>query len=438
MCSRRIAAQSFCDTPIIVAGHCSGEPMSSSSGADSLTDSTAVFLERCRRAGLPTGHIDRLQDQQLTSLAKLAFAAGQPGETPTDTKLKSLVQIGTAEVPVHVVAALRQVVFEAQTLLISQVKALVERRDDDSKIELAPAERTSRIREQAKGLVGVPLEGATECAHSSYDIVMKVLEENTLTYLPPSKFPSRHSELRQDKPQKTLTISAGSVTVKDQKLDLECETQAPLDLHWAFTRRSLACDLVGLATYDKQQEWHSHLMRHLTSDDPPPGYSKITVRQILQSDRAAWLRMSELTQDGVRRKSDGTLPLDSLFARVMSDPQVMFHLLHQPLSHKRGNDDEGKGSWDAGAKRLRFKGKGEKGGGKVKKGKARVAPRNMPAELQGMNSTTRSGQPICWNYNMKCGCTAAQPGKKCPRGVHMCMKPGCGKTHSLQEHLTSE
>ena len=62
MCSRRIAAQSFCDTPIIVAGHCSGEPMSSSSGADSLTDSTAVFLERCRRAGLPTGHIDRLQE----------------------------------------------------------------------------------------------------------------------------------------------------------------------------------------------------------------------------------------------------------------------------------------------------------------------------------------------------------------------------------------
>ena len=279
---------------------------------------------------------------------------------------------------------------------------------------------------RAKRLVGVPLERATECAHSSYDIVMKVLEQNTLTYLPPSKFPSRHSELRQDKPQKTLTISARSVTVKDQKLDLECETQAPLDLHWAFPRRSLACDLVGLATYDKQQEWHSHLMRHLSSDDPPPGYSKITVRQI---------RMSELTQDGVRRKSDGALPLDSLFIRVMSDPQVMFHLLHQPLSNKRGSDEEGKGTWDAGAKRLRSKGKGEKGGGKGKKGKARFAPRNMPAELQGMNSTTRSGQPICWNYNMKCGCTAAQPGKKCPRGVHMCMKPGCGKTHSLQEHL---
>ena len=124
--------------------------MSSSGGADSLTDSAAVFLERCKRAGLPQGNIDRLQDQQLTSLAKLAFAAGQPGETPTDAKLKSLVQIGTAEVPVHVVAALRQVVFEAQTLLISQVKALVERRDDESKIELAPAERTSKINESEK------------------------------------------------------------------------------------------------------------------------------------------------------------------------------------------------------------------------------------------------------------------------------------------------
>ena len=109
-----------------------------------------MFLERCKHAGSPQGNIDRLQDQQLTSLAKLAFTAGQPGETPTDAKLKSLVQIGTAEVPVHVVVALRQVVFEAQTLLISQVKALVERRDDESKIELAPAERTSKINESEK------------------------------------------------------------------------------------------------------------------------------------------------------------------------------------------------------------------------------------------------------------------------------------------------
>jgi len=411
--------------------------MTTSHGADSLTESTAVFLERCQRAGLPQENINRLQDQQLTTLAKLAFAAGQPGETPTDTKLRELVKIGAADVPVHVVAALRQVVFEAQTLLISQVKSLVERRDDESKIELPPAERTSKIKEQAKRLLGVPLEGPAECAHNSYDIVMKVLEQNTLTYLAPSKFPSRHSELRQDKPPKTLTITGSSVTVKDDKLDLECETQAPLDLHWAFTRRSLACDLVGLATYAKQQEWHSHLMRHLTSDDPPPGYSKITVRQILQADQAAWLRMSELTQDGIRRKPDGTLPLDALFARVMSDPQVIFHLLHQPHnSNKRWADDDGKGYGADAPKRLR-KGKGDKGDGKGKKGKVRFVPRNLPAELQGMNSTTRSGQPICWNYNMKCGCTAAQPGKKCPRGIHMCMKPGCGKNHSLQEHLAS-
>ena len=114
------------------------------------------------------------------------------------------------------VAALRQVVFEAQTLLISQVKALVERRDDDSKIELAPAERTSRIREQAKRLVGVPLEGATECAHSSYDLVMKVLEENT-PYLPSAEQVSIQA----------FGAAAGQATEDVDHLCWICDCQGP-------------------------------------------------------------------------------------------------------------------------------------------------------------------------------------------------------------------
>ena len=178
--------------------------------AHSLTESQPVLRERCKAAGLPEAHIRRLEEQQLTSLSKLGYAAGQPGETPTHDKLKQLVQIGSDAVPVHVLASIRQVVFEAQTLLISQVRAMLEKKDDDAKTELAPAERASRIRDQESRMKGLTLQGEAMCSHGSYDIVVKVVEQNTLSYLSPSKFASRQSELRLEKPKKTLEISSGS------------------------------------------------------------------------------------------------------------------------------------------------------------------------------------------------------------------------------------
>ena len=128
--------------------------------------------------------------------------------------------------PVHVLASIRQVVFEAQTLLISQVRAMLEKKDDDAKTELAPAERASRIRDQESRMKGLSLQGEAMCSHASYDIVMKVVEQNTLSYLSPSKFASRQSELRLEKPKKTLEISSGSVRVADQREDRTCAVQA--------------------------------------------------------------------------------------------------------------------------------------------------------------------------------------------------------------------
>ena len=199
---------------------------------------------------------------------------------------------------------------------------------------------------------GLSLQGEAMCSHGSYDIVMKVVEQNTLSYLSPSKFASRQSELRLEKPKKTLEISSGSVRVADQREDHTCAVQAPLDLRWAFMR-----------------------------------YQKVTVSQVLCADQAAWLRMSELTPDGIQRRADGSLPLDSLFTQVMSDPKVMFHLLPLPAganasAPKRPLDDAADPPPSAGGKRPKSKGKDGKG-----KGKQRTAPRNMPTELQGMNAT---------------------------------------------------
>ncbi|CAE7674226.1 unnamed protein product [Symbiodinium sp. CCMP2592] len=132
-------------------------------------DTLAVFLERCETAGLPTPIRDILVGKNLSTLAGLAFAAGQPGETPSDAALTGLARSGTEEVPIATLASLRRLVFEAQLLMTAQVKMLIEHRADDQKAELAPAERSERIQKQSERLAGVALRNESECSYGSYD-----------------------------------------------------------------------------------------------------------------------------------------------------------------------------------------------------------------------------------------------------------------------------
>ena len=53
--------------------------------------------------------------------------------------------------------------------------------------------------------------------------------------------------------------------------------------------------------------------------------------------------------------------------------------------------------------------------------------------MSGKAKTTSSGDPICFNYNIR-GCPNAQPGAKCPRGWHLCAEQGCQKPHPMTEH----
>ena len=73
-----------------------------------------------------------------------------------------------------------------------------------------------------------------------------------------------------------------------------------------------------------------------------------------------------------------------------------------------------------------------KGKGKGKRSKGRGP--NVPKPLIGKSLELPSGQRICWPYNLESGCSDAQSGQKCSRGLHVCAEPGCGKPHSMQQH----
>ena len=158
----------------------------------------------------------------------------------------------------------------------------------------------------------------------------------------------RKAELGLDKPKKELTIEANStVTVKDKSQELSCSTSTDLHLQEALTRRALALDLVGIASFARVEEYTRFLMSQL-QNDAPPGYSKTSIQQVLRADKEAWLRLAEKLKDGVKRRPDGVLPLDDELRGLQSDPKVVFHLLplpHTAVETHHISGDGGDDSW---------------------------------------------------------------------------------------------
>ena len=67
---------------------------------------------------------------------------------------------------------------------MSQIRASIDH-DGDKRVELAPAERASRIEDQKQRLKGYDLSGPLENAFSNYTYVNKMLEDDHPSYLEP-------------------------------------------------------------------------------------------------------------------------------------------------------------------------------------------------------------------------------------------------------------
>ena len=87
---------------------------------------------------------------------------------------------------------------------------------------------------------------------------------------------------------------------------------------------------------------------------------------------------------------------------------------------------------------ARARGKGGGGSSVVSKppvsAKGQGRGPRMPKELVGKAFVTASGKPICFGFNLVSGCKLSEPGKACPKGMHVCCEPGCFGMHSLLQH----
>ena len=396
-----------------------------------LLESKEALRARALEVHLTETEVDAIVANAITSLARLAFAASQPGTTPTDEQVTAL--FGAAVIPnVGTLASIKRLVFEAQTLVIADVKNRATKKDDSAPTNMAPAERENRINEQRGRLTGLRLRGEEEVGHAVYDLLLGMAEKDVLVYHGPEKFHTRRQELLNKKPAKELAIDASSLVVKEKPPDLVCPTGTELEVVNALHRRALAYDLTQLCPYDVMNGFHAELIDHLTQPTPP-GYSPISLHQILRADRAAFMVMSEKFTS-LKKDINGKTAIEKALPTILSHSAVSFHLL--PLAkHAPVEKPVPKATVKPERQRSRSpKPKPKaKGAGKGKTKKKGRGP-NVPELLIGKTKETKDGRRLCWAFNLPNGCSKALAGGSCDRGVHLCAEPGCQKAHSLQNH----
>ena len=390
--------------------------------ADLLT-SEAAFKEHAETCGLSASNFTALTGQGLKTLSGLAYCLTVPGTPPTEDSIRKLLDSANpASVNLASVASLRRLIFEAQTLAVAFVKTALDGGQECQ--ELVPAERDSRIAAQKGRLKGMNLSGFLECAHSCYTMVQELIDANAVIYLDPQKMITRSQEVGKEKKGKELVlVQETKLSVKDPVSRERCAIQNELQLFQAMQRRSLALDLMNVATYEISEQWHQYLMDRMLQP-APPGFRKPTIEQILRADKQAWLRMSEVCKS-IKVLADGSLPMDSAFKALTTDPTVLFHLLPLPMGGGGGKD-----SADGPKGRGRGRGNKRKNDNREPPSASNLGDR-LPEELKGIQNLkfkTAKGKNKCWGFNCK-KCQFSKPGGMCRRGVHVCLL--CEAEHSV-------
>lgn len=395
----------------------------------SLIDSRAQFAQRCKDVGLSTHIENRLKASGITSLGVLAYSHGQPGQALNEDSFRAWLRtdvdpsIGLADA-----ALVKRLLFEAHTLVLAALKEQVTAPEAAAAKKVPASEREFKMQNLKTALTGLNVEGPTEPGHSLLDSCAQMAHLNELKYLAPERCVSRLHEVTNAKtPSRQIEIESDKLVLKEHQ-DIPSENaHSGLQVKEALERRGLGLVFADIISHSCYTRYISALFAHLHRE-PPPGYSRCSVSQLVAADKAVW---SKLLEDGIKPRRDiaGDLPLDVHLMRALESYQVSFALLPLPQSKKpnpKGDKEKDKGKdkiynqWDK-------KQKGDK------KGKGKGKGQRLPYGIIKLGGTGRTpdGANLCFKYNLE-GCSDGADGGECPKGKHVCAK--CFGAHSIKDH----
>ena len=395
-------------------------------------DSAAVFAARAVAIGITPGGFEKLVAAGFNTMNKFAFSSTYAPGSADDKPLRDLlVEVLGEAPPLGQLAAYRRLFFEAYTLAASDLRARVERTDEQGPRRIAPPERAARHEALQTRLSRVRIEGEHEPSHALLDAINQQAEDGVLRWLDWSKLSKRQQELQgvEREPHFRLDPSGGVLRIVEKADGLSADVSSDLRVRFALMRRALAYESAGLVSFDVGMQWVDYLFAALLRP-PLDGYAPVSLAQLIRADQELWRVMAEDTRAGIAPRPDGTKPLQEAMLRLMTSAGVIHLLLPLPRAASSVARDSRAPKRDRPPSRAAAappaqgaKAKAKKGAGKGRQSKA-----PMPAALMGGVPNLPSGEPLCFGYNLG-SCPHPITDGRCTKGLHRCCKAGCFGNH---------
>ena len=141
-------------------------------------------------------------------------------------------------------AGVKQVLFEAQTLVVAELREQVSQPEKQYSRPMPPAEREQRLTTLRNKLVGLEIRGPFEPSHALLDKLVAQQREDVLRYVPPELCTSRTQEIMNvsAKPQKVLDIQASTLVVTERLESPEVPATSALQVQEALVRRGIGME----------------------------------------------------------------------------------------------------------------------------------------------------------------------------------------------------
>ena len=242
--------------------------------------------------GISEAEVTALANGGIATFSQFAFCcAYQPG-AQSDAPLFDHLETVLGSRPSGADAsAYRRMFFECHAMALKDLQSRLER-SDTSEVKILPlAEKVQRVEALRKQFPGVMLSPSLEPSHMLIDRAVHQAEENCVRLIELTSCTSREQEIRNEKATAQLSFdSKGAIKVTKHSEVTECSIQGDIRLRGAFTRRSLAYALAGIASFEVLEGW-TQLLFDRVCQDPRSGYKHISIEQIVCADRHFWSKI---------------------------------------------------------------------------------------------------------------------------------------------------
>ena len=286
-----------------------------------------------------------MRNSGITTISSLAYAHGQPGQPIVADDFTTWVRQLEPGATIGAVSSLKRLLFESQTQLLAMLKEKVTNPEPTAARKVPQAEREARLANLRNRLNGVLIEGHAEPSHALLDLATQLYDQNVLRCIPLEKCYSRLTELAATSKTQTklLEVESSKIIVKDKDAEIETNVQSSYQLLEALKRRGLALDFAGVMSYTRHDKYVQLLFSHLNRE-PPTGYNRCSVSQLISADKAAW---TSLIERNVKPRPDlaGALAMDTELEASLKTYEVSFALLPlvskaQPKSSSAASDSD--------------------------------------------------------------------------------------------------